>query len=129
MVVHSTLFTIHGKVMGKNDLNSQETYICYYQGLNLNWFSDVDIVQWSQEYHNNSVLTYLSQDHEELEALLPNHFLIGRNFYNDCVVNDNCNKVLCNIKKWRQVHRSFLEMLVAWVFAVLIKVDSTEGKN
>ena len=69
MVVHSTLFTIHGKVMGKNDLNSQETYICYYQGLNLNWFSDVDIVQWSQEYHNNSVLTYLSQDHEELEAL------------------------------------------------------------
>ena len=37
---------------------------------------------------NNHQLIYVSQDHEDLEALTPNHFLTGRNFYNDCLVDD-----------------------------------------
>ena len=41
---------------------------------------------------NSGLLTYLSEDHKDLEALTLNHFLIGRNFYNDCLVNDICNK-------------------------------------
>ena len=43
MVIQSTLFTPHERVVGKKDWNSQGMYVCYYQGLNLNWFSDVDL--------------------------------------------------------------------------------------
>ena len=52
---------------------------------------------------NNLPLTYLNEDYEDLEALTPNHFLIGRNFYNDCLVNDICNKDVCSRKRWHQV--------------------------
>ena len=52
---------------------------------------------------NNCPLTYLSEEHEHLETLTRNHFLIGRNFYNNCLVNDICNKNVCCRKKWRQV--------------------------
>ena len=80
----------------KNDSNSQGSYVCYYRGLNLNWFPDVNVV-------NNPPLTYLSEDHENLETLARNPFLIERNFYNDCSLNDICNKGVCSRKKWRQV--------------------------
>lgn len=36
MVIQSTLFTPHERVVGKKDWNSQGMYVCYYQGLNLN---------------------------------------------------------------------------------------------
>ena len=69
---------------------------------------------------NNHLLTYLSnpmltlplfvkticrayEDHEDLEPLTPNHFLIRRNFCNDCLVNDICNKDVCSRKRWRLV--------------------------
>ena len=49
---------------------------------------------------NNHPLTYVSEDHE---GLMPNHFLIGRLFYNDFLVSDICNKDVCSRKKLRQV--------------------------
>ena len=52
---------------------------------------------------NNLPLTYLSEYHEELEALTPNHFLIWWNFYNDCLVNDIGNKDVSSREKWREV--------------------------
>ena len=55
----------------------------------LTLFSEVENIM------NNRPLTYLSEDHEDLEALMPNHFLIGRNFYNNYLVNDICNKDVC----------------------------------
>ena len=45
----------------------------------------------------------MSQDHKDLEALTLNHILTGRNFYNDCLVDDICNKDVCTRKKWHQV--------------------------
>ena len=73
-------------------------------------------LQQVENIGNNNLLTYLSEDHEDLEALRLNHFFIGRNFYNDCLVNDIRDKDICSRKKLApssDIIRSFLKMLVA----------------
>ena len=66
-------------------------------------FQTLTLVSVVENVVNNHQLTYLSEDHEDLEALTPNHFLIEKNFYNDCLVNDTCNKELCSRKKLRHI--------------------------
>ena len=74
----------------------------------------------------------MSEDHEDLQALTPNHFLIGRNFYNDCLVNDKGCMQQKKVAPSSDITRSVLEMLAALIFAVFdspIKMDSAEETN
>ena len=68
---------------------------------------------------NNRPSTYFSEDHEDMT---PNHFLIKRNFCNICLVNDICNKNVCNRKKWRQVQKEQIHINDL----VLIKEDNVK---
>jgi len=52
---------------------------------------------------NNRPLTYVSDNNEDLEALTPNHFLIGRNFYSENLLTNISDKDICSRKRWRQV--------------------------
>ena len=84
---------------------------------------------------NNRPLNYLSENHEDLEALTSNHFLIGINFYNDCLVNDICNKDVCSRKRWRQVQILSDHFWKRWLHEYLpsltlrSRLESAEGTN
>ena len=64
---------------------------------------------------NNSPLTYLSEDQEDLEARTPTHFFIGRNFYNNCLVNDSCKRMYAAERSGTKFtyYQIFLETLVS----------------
>ena len=79
----------------------------------LTLFSEIDNIV------NNLPLTYLSEDHEDLEALVPNHFLIGKNFYIDCLVNEISNKNACSRKKQRQVQILSHHFWKHWLYEYL----------
>ena len=68
---------------------------------------------------NNRPSTYFSENHEDMT---PNHFLIKRNFCNVCLVNDICNKNVCNRKEWRQVQKEQIHINDL----VLIKEDNVK---
>ena len=67
-------------------------------------------------------LTYLNGDHKDLEALTPNHFLMLRNFYNDFLVNDICNKDVCSRKNWLQVQILSDHFWKRWLHEILLSL-------
>ena len=52
---------------------------------------------------NNRPLAVNSDNVKDFEALTPNHFLIGRNFFYGSHLGETRTNDLCSRKKWRQV--------------------------
>ena len=100
----------------------KEAMFAIIKNQTLNDFQMLTLFSEVENIVNNRPLTYLREDHEDLEALTPNHFLTGINFYDDCLVNDIYNKDVCSRKKWCQVQILSEHFWKSWLHEYLLSL-------
>ena len=87
-------------------------------------FAEIEIIV------NNQPVTANSDHVDDLEALTPNHFFIGRNFCNNSYLGETSTNDLCSKKRWRQVQfEHFSKRWLKEYLATLTRRTKWQNKN